>query len=675
MIEYSLAIVGLTLLAGILPLILSRKAGQRRIFHFSLLLTSGFSSILLGASAMLINHVEVLELPAGLPWLHWHLRLDALSAFFFMIIGIVVTAVSIYGFGYCRQYDDRLNKMTAMVVFTSLYVAAMQLVFLADDAFAFMVAWELMSLSSYFLVAFKHEKSQTRSAAFLYLLMAHIGGLAILLSFGVLAAFGESFSFDAMRSIELSPIWATVAFLLAFLGFGTKAGLVPVHLWLPEAHPVAPSHISSLLSAAIVKVALYGFIRVSFDLVGEIQWQWGVVVLVVGAISALYGVLYAFLQTDLKRLLAYSTIENMGVIFVGLGLAMIFLGYGYPALSALAFIASLYHALNHACFKGLLFLGAGSVLNSTHDTNLNNLGGLIRTMPWTALMFLVGSLSIASLPPFNGFVSEWLTFQAALQAASLDSGVIRVIIPISAAVLALTAALGAACFVKAFGITFLGLPRSKAAVESKEAPRSMLIGQGMLAILCLVLGVIPSFVVDKLSVISMFLFGHGFPSSDTQSWLWLTPINAQKASYGAPLVFIGISLALIVWFAIYLKLKSSRKLDPVPRVPAWDCGFGPLNARTQYTAESFSMPIQRVFKQVFDVRESIDERRISESESIKHHKYSLSIVDLFSSWLYQPVANAVDKAAKKITLIQTGHLHHYLTYSFITLMFLLWFTL
>ena len=673
MVEYALAILVLTLFSGLVPLLITKQASVRRVCHFSLLLGSGLCSIAFGAYAMFSNQVSMLELPLGLPWLHWQLRLDVLSAFFLLVIGLVVTAVAIYGFGYCRSYDPHPQKMTVLVVFTSLYVAAMQLVLIADDAFSFMVAWELMSLSSYFLVAFAHHKMQTRQAAFLYLLMAHIGGLSILLSFGVLAGFGDSFSFASMRDASLTPFWATVAFLLAFVGFGAKAGLVPLHLWLPEAHPVAPSHISALLSAVIVKVALYGFIRVTFELIGEVQWQWGVVVLIVGAISALYGVLYAFLQSDLKRMLAYSTIENMGVIFVALGLALIFLGYGFSALGALAFIAALYHALNHACFKGLLFLGAGSVLKSTGESNLNNLGGLIRTMPWTALMFLIGSLSISSLPPFNGFVSEWLIFQSALQTAALEGGVIRVIIPIAAAVLALTAALGAACFVKAFGIVFLGLPRSPRAAQSKESLHSMLIGQGLLAALCLILGVLPTLVVNKLSDVSQYLFGQGFPSSDTQNWLWLSPIAAEKASYGAPLVLLGIGLALLVWWVIYLRLKSTRKTDPVARVPAWDCGFGPLNARFQYTAESFSMPIQRIFKPVLDVTESIQEQVPEEGKSPRHREYSLAITDLCSRLLYQPVAGFVKQAASKITMIQTGHLHHYLMYSFVTLIFLLWF--
>jgi hydrogenase-4 component B len=281
-------------------------------------------------------------------------------------------------------------------------------------------------VASYFLVAFQHENSANRRATFLYLLMAEVGALLIILAFGVVASFSDGFTFDALRSADIPTIWMSIAFGLALMGFGMKAGLVPIHVWLPEAHPVAPSHISALMSGVMLKVALYGLIRFCFDLLPEVHWQWGVVLLVVGTLSALSGILYAMMQQNLKRLLAYSSVENIGIIVMVLGLSMIFL------------------ANNH---KELAALGAGMIHHQIHELNIDMLGGLIKRMPETSLLFLIGCMSISSLPLFNGFVSEWLAFQTALQVDVLDNGVLRSMIPVSAAALALTAALAAACFV------------------------------------------------------------------------------------------------------------------------------------------------------------------------------------------------------------------------------------
>ncbi|MFT5394113.1 MAG: hydrogenase-4 component B, partial [Gammaproteobacteria bacterium] len=417
---------------------------------------AGFSALAAGLMVLITSAPpSTAVLPAGLPWLPWRVRLDALAAFFLCIIGIVSVAVGIYGPAYVRSFERGRDSLVALGGFGGLFLVGMLLVVLAADAFLFMVAWEVMSLASYFLVAFHHEHAANRRAAFLYLLMAHVGGLAILLSFGVLASFGGGFDFAAMRLASLSPVWASVAFVLAFIGFGMKAGLVPLHAWLPQAHPVAPSHISALMSGVMLKVAVYGFIRFVFDLLGDVQWQWGITVLAIGSLSALFGVLAALLESDLKRLLAYSSVENLGVIFVGLGLALVFLGTEHRTLGVLALIAALYHCLNHAIFKSLLFLGAGAILHSAHEQDLDQMGGLLRRMPWTGLFFLIGCISISSLPPSNGFVSEWLIFQAALQAWQLEGGVIRSLLPIAAAILALTGALVAATFVKVYGVAFL----------------------------------------------------------------------------------------------------------------------------------------------------------------------------------------------------------------------------
>jgi len=660
------------LASGLIALAASRRPVFLKISSFALLGLSGLCALVAGVWSLVGKSVQVDQLALGLPWLHWHVRLDPLSGFFLAIIGLVTFAISIYGPAYVREYRHGKQPLAVMILFSGLFIAGMMLVLLADDAFAFMVAWELMSLSSYFLVAFQHQHAANRRAAYLYLLMAHVGGLSIMLGFGVLAAFGDGFTFDIMRAAPLSLLWSSVAFGLALFGFGMKAGLVPIHAWLPEAHPAAPSHISALMSGVMLKVAVYGLIRFTFDLIGvaDIHWGWGFVTLILGAASGLLGVLYAIVQTDLKRLLAYSSVENIGIIFIGLGLSMIFVGTQHRELGVLGLIAALYHVLNHALFKSLLFLGAGAVLQSSHEGNLEQLGGLIRRMPVTAALFLVGCISIAGLPPFNGFVSEWLSFQAALQAPLLQSGVLRAFIPVTAAVLALTGAIAAAAFVKVYGVAFLGLARSRHARQAREVALSMRVGMGILAVTCLLFGVLPTPTISAIDTIPQMLFGAGLPSATMQGWLWLTPVAPAQASYSAPLVLLGIALA---WGLGYMLMHPRRRNDPMKRAEPWDCGFGGLNARMQYTSTSFSMPIRRIFRPVWDVNEPIEETtdRV-QPLLLTGIRHQMQIADRSWAVLYEPIAHWVQVAARRIGAIQTGSIRTYLAYSFFTLLLLLW---
>ncbi|MFV1982673.1 MAG: hydrogenase 4 subunit B [Thiohalomonadales bacterium] len=662
----------LPIASAVISLISDRFPGVMRWIAFPLLGLSGIFAVYEGLSVLITTTPQLYELPLGLPWLPWHLKLDPLSGLFLSIIGIVTVAISFFGPGYIREFIHGKQPLAVLGFFTGLFITGMLLVVVANDAFSFMVSWELMSLSSYFLVAYQHQNAANRRAAFLYLLMAHVGGILILLSFGVLAGFGHGLTFDAMRAAPLNLIWASIAFTLGLLGFGMKAGLVPIHTWLPEAHPVAPSHISALMSGVMLKVAIYGFIRITFDLIGDVHWGWGVAVLIMASFTAIFGVLYALVQTDIKRLLAYSSIENVGIIFIGLGLSMIFFGTNHPILGVLGLIASLYHSLNHAVFKSLLFLGAGSVIQRTHEKDMERLGGLINRMPWTALFFLIGAISIASLPPFNGFVSEWLTFQTALQAITLESGVLRAIIPISAAVLALTGALGAACFVRLYGITFLGKARSRRARTAHEASRGMGYAQGLLAICCVLLGILPSYVIDLLNTIPMSLLNQSLTTATEQGWLWLTPISAEKSSYSAPLVAIGVLIALSLWVTVHKFLVPKEKY-PVERKDTWDCGFGGGTSRMQYTGSAFSEPFRRIFKPVWRLTETVKREPKPNLElepaSIRH---KMHVEDITWNWFYVPIARVVHLASKRVTRIQTGHLRHYLAYSFSTLILLLW---
>jgi len=650
----ALASAGVSLLAGPAPRVL-------RWVAMPLFGIAGLAALAAGLGALGQPTPLTATLPLGLPWLPWQLRLDALSGFFLCIIGAVSTAVGLYGPAYVRGFEQGRDSLATLGAFSGLFLVGMLLVVLADGAFLFMVAWELMSLSSYFLVAFHHEHPANRRAAFLYLLMAHIGGLAILLGFGVLAAFGHGFSFEAMRGAPLPVGWATVAFALAFVGFGMKAGLVPLHAWLPEAHPAAPSHISALMSGVMLKVAVYGFIRFVFGLIGQLHWQWGVVVLVIGSVSALMGVLYAMMQTDLKRLLAYSSVENLGIVFIALGLSVVFLGTHHTLLGTLAFVAALYHALNHALFKTLLFLGAGAIAHSAHERDLEQMGGLLRRMPWTGLFFLLGCIAIAALPPFNGFVSEWLTFQAALQAWQLDSGVLRSLVPIAAAVLALTGALVAATFVKVYGVAFLGQARSRHVRRARAVPRGMRAAQGLLAMLCLVLGVLPTWTLDMIAAVPRQLLGAGLPRAAAHGWLWLTPISRQTASYGAPLVALALTVALALGFWLF-----GRGIRRVRRCDAWDCGFAPPTPSMQYTAAAFAQPIRRVFGMLFQV----EERVTTEPDGKPRHV--VQVTDRTWTLFYRPVARLIEKGARHILRLQSGHVRTYLGWSLATLVILLW---
>ncbi len=660
-----------TLLSGAVSVLAVRRHPDFLHFgSFFFLFLSGAASIGAGVWALLAGLTVSDRFELGLPWLDWHLRIDPLSGFFLLLLGTLALAISLYGPSYTRQFarGPAAQPLPPLGIFTALFVLGMQMLLLANDALVFMIFWEMMSLAGYFLVVYQHQHTANRQAAFLYLLLAHVGALVILLAFGVLAAFGGGLTFDQMRVAHLSPLWATLAFAFAFIGFGTKAGMVPLHVWLPEAHPVAPSHISALMSGAMIKMGIYGIVRLSYDLIGNVRWEWGMAVLIIGTASSVLGVLYALMQHDMKRLLAYHSIENIGIILMGLGLSMIFLGNGHIMLGTLGLVAALYHTLNHALFKGLLFLGAGAVDYRTHAHDLDQMGGLIHRMPITALFFLVGCVAISALPPFNGFVSEWLTFQTALQAPALHDGVLRTIIPIAAALLALTGALAAACFVKAFGIAFLGKPRSRSVGRAREVPAGMLAGMGLLGTLCLLLGVFPTTMIKLMAPITQLLVRDELPSAAAQGWLWLTPISSDVASYSAPCVLI----AIVVVFALgYFFLK--RGTAAPRRAYAWDCGFGHLTQRMQYTSTAFSQPIRRVFAGIWKVDEHIE--TLASKGTIPHVTslhYSLYTQDW--SWLkcYLPIGRLVLAAANRIGFIQTGNIHTYLKFSFVTLIVFLW---
>jgi formate hydrogenlyase subunit 3/multisubunit Na+/H+ antiporter MnhD subunit len=610
------------------------------------------------AAVNLATPVELGTLLLGLPDLPMHVRLDALSSAFLVLLGATSAGISVFAAGYFRRGHGTAPGLLCLQY--HLFLASMGFVLLADDAYAFMVAWETMALSSYFLVTTDHRLPDIRRAGFIYLLITHVGALAILLSFGVMQGGSWNFTFGAMRAAQLPPSWAAAAFLLALFGFSAKAGLVPLHVWLPEAHPAAPSPVSALMSGVMLKMAVYGILRVSFDLLGQPVWWWGLVPLAVGLFTALYGVIFAAAQTDMKRLLAYSSIENMGILFTGVGLAIVFQGVGRPTLAALALVAVLYHALNHAFMKSLLFLGTGAVLHATGERNLGRLGGLIHQMPWVAWLSLIGALAIAGLPPLNGFVSEWLLLQAFLFANEVPHTFVNMLLPLGAALVALAAALAGYVMVKFYGVIFLGKPREAALAQAHDAGILERVGLVWLALGCVLLGLLPAQIIPLLSTVTARL-GVGALPGGAMPWWRLEPLPDRQAAY-APLIFFAAVLSVVLLTTLLVRLLYHRR---VRHAPAWDCGFALLDARMQDTAEGFGQPIRHIFAPFFGMVRSLP------TPFDRQPQYQVLVTDRIWQRLYLPMQAVVQWVADSLAWLQQGRISTYLLYSFLTLIFLL----
>ena len=600
-------------------------------------------------------------LPLGIPWLGARFRLDALSAFFLAVVTLGAAAASLFALGYGRHEAAPRRVLP----FYPAFLAGMCIVVLADDAFTFLVSWEFMSLSSWALVMAHQRVPDNVRAGYVYLIMASFGTLALLLMFGLLAGPDGSYAFADMRAAELSAGVAGAVLVLALIGAGSKAGLVPLHVWLPLAHPAAPSHVSALMSGVMTKVAVYGFVRIVFDLLGTPAWWWSMVVLALGGITAVMGVLYALMQHDLKRLLAYHTVENIGIIFIGLGLALAFKAHGMALAAALALTAGLLHVFNHSIFKSLLFFGAGAVLTTTGERDMEHLGGLIHRMPQTAFVFLVGCAAISALPPLNGFVSEWLTFQAILLSPQIPSWGLKLLVPAVGALLALSAALAAACFVKAFGVTFLGRARTPAAAHARETDRFSLAAMFFFAALCLIAGILPGAFIDALAPVVQSLVGARMPVQSGVDWLSIVPVAESRSSYNGLLVFLFMLLsgALAAW-AIHRWAS-----DKVRRAPPWDCGYPDASPATQYTASSFAQPIRRVFGVVvFRAREHV---HMPAPGALEPARLTVDMRDLVWDSLYAPVAGGVSFAADRLNHLQFLTIRQFLSLVFAALVLLL----
>lgn len=650
------ALLGTAIVAG---LVARLDLATRLVYGATLAISAVM--VVVAAGGLAGAGVSTVTLPLGLPWIGAQFRLDALSAFFLVVVNLGGAVASLYGLGY-GLHESAPQRV---LPFFPAFLAGMNLVVLANDAFSFLLSWEFMSLASWALVMAHHRDADNRRAGYIYLVMASFGTLALLLAFGLLAGPAGTYTFDAMRAAQPGRLAAAAVLALMLLGAGSKAGLVPLHAWLPLAHPAAPSHVSALMSGIMTKVAVYGFIRVVFDLLGQPAWWSGVAMLLLGGLTAVLGILYALMEKDLKRLLAYSTIENIGVIFASLGLALAFKANGMPSAAALALTAALFHVLNHSFFKSLLFFGAGAVLTATGERNMETLGGLIHRMPLTSFVFLVGCVSISALPPFNGFVSEWLVFQAILQSPDLPQWGLKVIVPAVGGTLALSAALAAACFVKAFGITFLGRPRSAVVEQAHEVDRWSLAAMFGLAALCLLAGVLPGFVIDGLSPVTLSLIGDRMPVQTADPWLSIVPIGQSRSSYNGLLVFVFIAVSASL-AAFFIHRFASQALR---RGPAWGCGFADTVPAAQYTAVSFAQPIRRVFGTfAFRAREKVE---MPEPGATVPARLTVETHDVIWETFYQPIAGAIGFATEKLNYLQFLTIRRYLTLVFLFLVTLL----
>lgn len=669
-------------LAGALLAILTMK--RERACRAASFIAAAMVSILglaIALEVLLVGDPVSLTIPTSVAALgHFTFVVDRLSAFFMLAISSLGLCVSVYSIGYVKEYAGRYSPATMGSLF-NIFLLSLFLVVTASNAILFLIMWETMSLSSYLLVVYENRNRESVSSGLLYVVMTHLGTALITVAFIImwLHTPGEhSFGFAAFQELgagALPEAARAASFILLLVGFGTKAGLVPLHVWLPQAHPAAPSNISAMMSGVMVKTAVYMLIRCYFDFLGVTDSWWGLVVLLVASVSALVGVLYALMEEDIKRALAYSTVENVGLIFIGLGAAMVFQSYYLtdPAanthladLAALALIAVLFHTLAHSLFKGLLFMGAGAVMYATHTRDLEEMGGLAKRMRWTGILFFIGALSISAIPPFSGFVGEWLMFQSLLLTQNINDPMVNVLLPVAVAVLALTGALAAACFVRIFGATFLARPRSKHAVEAKEVPRTMLAGMGIAAGASVLLGVLSVLIVPVIDGVTSSVLGVSIASKLVNGLVLIPP--AGEFSSMSPLV-----LAALLLFATPFAYFATRRLggrQRTERGDTWDCGT-PLSSRTEYSAAGFSSPMNRIFRSIYRPHTEVRTEYTSSTLIKRKISFSSTIEPVFERYLYAPVTALVVALARRVGVIQKGSIQAYLAYIFVILLVLL----
>ncbi len=636
----------------------------------SFAILGSISGIIASISALAFGNTFSYTLPSSFSILSFSINFDYLAAFFSLVLSLISLFASIFALGYVKHFFGKYN-IGSLGFFYNTFIAGVMLVFLSSNAIFFLIAWELMALTSYALVVYERHDEKNVKAGLLYFIMTHIGTAFIILLFLLLFKQVGSFDFAAIKAglAGMSPALRTAVFIFALIGFGMKAGIIPLHIWLPSAHPAAPSHVSAILSGVMIKTGIYMLIRLFLDIMPGTSLWWGLAVLVIGSVSSLLGVLYALAEHDIKRLLAYHSIENIGIILLGLGSSLTFLALGFKSLAILGLTASLYHTLNHATFKALLFLGAGSVVSKTHTRNIEEYGGLIRFMPLTALFFLIGSMAISALPPFNGFFSEWMTFQSLFRGFQALNSMAQWIFVLAAGSLAFTGGLAAACFVKAFGATFLARPRSEEARHAHESEPSLLVGMGGLAILTLVFGFFAGPISSVLAKTAGSL-GALKMAEAPMAASWNSVRFADGfASLSMPLVLGVLALSLaIVAFIVYL-WAGGRK---VRTCATWDCGTT-LDSRMEITATGFSRSIVTIFNGILKStkQQDIEYHDADMRYFSKENRFTLETRDIYKDYLYEPLHRSVLKISNFFKRVQTGNINVYILYIFLAIFILL----
>ncbi len=632
---------------------------------------TGVAGSLAGLAAslpvMLTGNMLTAAVSGPFPFVRFTVRMDSLAAFMVLVISALMLMVSVYSFSYVREYEGR--GAWSMGFFTNLFVASMLVLMVVDNAFYFLVFFELMSLSSYFLVIFDQDKESV-DAGFLYFLIAHAGSVLIMGAFFIFWWQTGSLDFEAFRTAHLPAPLASVVFVLAFLGFGAKAGIVPLHSWLPRAHPAAPSHASALMSGVMVKVGVFGIIKVGVDLLHATIVWWGILVLAIGAISAVLGILYALAEQDIKRLLAYSTVENVGIILIGVGASMIGMATGQPVLAVLGMLGALYHTLNHAMFKGLLFLGAGSIIYRAHTRNMEELGGLAKSMPYTGLAFLTGAMAICALPPLNGFVSEWYTYQALFTMGYQSDVMMRIAGPVTIVMLALTGAFALMCFVKLYNICFSGKPRSEHAAHATEAPMPMVIAMAFLALVCIALGIGAPWISPTIAGIASSLYGNA--AVQVAQGSLIIPGSASQSVLSMPLLTI-LLLALPFVPVIMGMIMKGTRLPRRHHGDAWACGYI-HDPKMAISSEGFSQPLRFMFAPLFRLRDRLNPARPLDKcldYSVRAATLSEGSVD---TYVISPIVRGAYRLGHWIQWLQHGESRIYCLYVVVVLIVLLFIT-
>mgnify|MGYP004511634137 FL=1 len=652
-----------SIVGAIVALCLSKAENTAKVVACLFGIVAACCSIIAGATGI-FGAEQFICFATPFNFANFTLLINPLSGLLLVAINILALVAWIYGLAYFDEYKGM--GLGAIGFFMNLFVASMNMVLTVDNAFWFLVFFELMSLTSYFLVIVE-QKPQSIKGGFLYFIMAHVGFFMIMLSYLIMAANTGSFEFATFRATQFSPAIASLCFILAFCGFGCKAGMFPFHSWLPQAHPAAPSNVSALMSGGMIKIGIFGIVKVGLDLLGscEVQLWWGLVILVIGALSSVLGVAYALGEHDIKKLLAYHSVENIGIILLGIAIGYMGMALNQPVIAVLGIMAGLYHVLNHAMFKGLLFLGAGSVLYTTGSRNMEIMGGLARVMPATAMCFLIGSLAISAIPPLNGFVSEWFIYQSMFSVAITGDIVVRFFAAFAAVSLAITGALAVTCFVKAYGVTFLGAPRSGAAANAKEVPASMRIGMIILAVMCVCLGIGAPWVAPVMQNIAAATTGQAAIAVASGLDIANPAIGSVVSTPMLAILLIACVLVPVAARSLFSKGGVATDRDP------WACGYA-LDPEMPVVATTFAAEVKMFLKPIYAARDAV----VSTAGSFQAMFGSVvsgaaKAETVGDKYVVAGTASFVNWISKQVQKIEGGNFRVYIIYIVVALVFFL----